>query len=195
MYWDRAIELQDVRGRWLQVHAMWSGPLGSPFPSDFPNVDPEIRRISSTLAVVAGRAELWETQAHVVVSCSMTGADPGDLWSALAGVPVEQADDQGEAAVIEILPSAAAGRSSVRARVLCMERQRARVELCDGSAKSNGLRGWSDGRRHLGGVSGRMRVKSTLHPCVFEKGQRRWRGYLGHSCRRLTVPPIRSGKS
>ncbi len=106
MYWDRPIEVQDVRARWLEAHALWSRPFGLAFPNDFPDADPDIQRVSSTLAVVAGRAEMWEAQAHVVVSCSTTGADPADLWLAIAGVPHEQANDLGGAAIAEILPSA-----------------------------------------------------------------------------------------
>jgi hypothetical protein len=104
MHWDRAIEVQDVRGRWLQVHAMWSRPVGLPFASNFPDVDVELVKVAATLAVVASRAELWEAQAHVVASCSITGADPIDLWSALAGMPFEPSLFQ-PGALVEVLQS------------------------------------------------------------------------------------------
>jgi hypothetical protein len=88
MDWGRAIEVQDVRERWLQVHSMWSRPFGPP-ATNVADVDVDLAKVAATLTVVSGRAELWEAQAHVVASCSITGADPADLWSELARTPFE----------------------------------------------------------------------------------------------------------
>ena len=88
MEWGRPIAASEIRYRWFQAANISSPFNGWPLTLEdriveLPSAAFSLREAVSALAVVSGRLEFWEAQAHVIAFCSLTDGEPARQWDAI----------------------------------------------------------------------------------------------------------------